>query len=107
MKYWLAPLLVCASSAPSYALDLIYGYSTPYVNVITGVQAAEHNTLNTVQNGPVNIYAVQQLAFGKPDAKLSNNATVQQTGPVDIVNLDQHIVTSPIKPLAPLSLSQP
>lgn len=107
MKYWLVPLLVCASSAPSCAMDLIYSYSTPSVSVITGVQAGEHNTLDTQQNSRVNIYAVQQLAFGKTDANRSNDATVLQSGPVDIVNLGQHIFTSPVKPLAPLSLSQP
>ncbi|MEK4033934.1 hypothetical protein WOC76_14330 [Methylocystis sp. IM3] len=107
MRYWLVPILVCAGSAPSHALDLIYNYSTPFVSVTTGVQTGQNNTLTTQQNGPVNIYVVQQLALGKPSDKLSNDATVYQAGKVDIVNLGQHIMTSPVKPLAPLSFSQP
>lgn len=107
MKYWIIPIFVCAGCAPSQALDLIYNYTTPFVTVTTGVQTGQHNTLNTQQNSPVNIYAVQQIAVGKPTDKLSNDATVSQAGRVDVVNLGQHIMTSPVKPLAPLSLSQP
>ncbi|WP_363347195.1 hypothetical protein [Methylocystis echinoides] len=103
MKYWLIPILVCIGAAEAQAQ--VYTYSTPFVTVTTGVQAGQNNVISTQQSAPVNIFAVQQLAVGKPNEKLSNDATVVQTGPKDFVNLGQHIVT--FNNLSPFSTSQP
>ncbi len=107
MKYWLVPIFVFVGGTPSYALDIIYSFGNPFVAVTTGMQIGQHNTLTTQQNAPVNAYAVQQVAVGTPDAHLSNDATVVQAGRVDLVNLSQRVVTSPVYSLAPFSLSQP
>ncbi len=107
MKYWLVPILVIVGGTPSYASDIIYSFGNQFVAVTTGMQVGQHNTLTTQQNAPVNAFAVQQVAVGKPDAHLSNDATVMQAGQVDLVNLNQRVVTSPINSLAPLSFAQP
>ncbi len=107
MKYWLVPIFVFVGGTPSYALDIIYNFGNPFVAVTTGMQIGQHNTLTTQQNAPVNAYAVQQLAVGKPDASLSNDATVMQAGRVNLINSNQLIMTLPVYSLAPFSLSQP
>lgn len=105
MKYWIIPVLLCASAAQAHA-DGLLGLGTspgligvrinnPLVSATAGVQLGPHNTLDTQQHSVVNFVGVQQVAIGKAGSSLSNDATVGQYGPQSYTGLGQHIESLP------------
>ncbi len=104
MRYWIIPVLACAVANQAHAGGFIgANVNNPNVNVKAGLYLGTHNTDTTTQSGKLaNVYAVQDVALGKPGSDPSNSNTVKQRGGlVQAAYVGQAIYGVPMLPNSP------
>lgn len=99
MKYWTLSFLLClgvsGASADPLTGNHLYNYNSPLLNMTTGVQIGQQNTIQRNQNGVVNVFGVEQISILRPGQNGGNDAVITQLGANNVTSVGQTIVGAP------------
>jgi len=99
MKYWILPLLIClgvsGAKADPLTGDHLYNYNSPLINITTGVQIGQQNTIQRNQTGYANVFGVEQISILRPGQNGGNDAVVTQLGTNNVTSIGQTIIGTP------------